>query len=152
MQVCNSFKLRLARVQSVVKNVVNRRLRKEKKRRSIQISEPFGFRHVTTNIKGLSEDELQVLREKAIASRFSTIDAQLAQQQQQSDLHQKPARTNKTRAGYRGLTSSPLSASRPSITQSLAAEDSASQLSHTTASSTSGGSEHGCDVGKESLI
>ena len=79
MQVCNSFKLRLARVQSVVKNVVNRRLRKEKKRRSIQIvryyllpnflasqpkiiltawkSEPFGFRHVTTNIKGLSEDE-----------------------------------------------------------------------------------------------
>lgn len=37
MQVCNSFKLRLARVQSVVKNVVNRRLRKEKKRRSLQI-------------------------------------------------------------------------------------------------------------------
>lgn len=79
MQVCNSFKLRLARVQSVMKNVVNRRLRKEKKRRSIQIvryhpllnllscrlqriltawkSEPFGFRHVATNIKGISEDE-----------------------------------------------------------------------------------------------
>ncbi|KAJ0118690.1 hypothetical protein N8I77_001520 [Diaporthe amygdali] len=150
MQVCNSFKLRLARVQSVVKNVVNRRLRKEKKRRSIQISEPFAFRHVTTNIKGLSEDELQVLREKAIASRFSTIDAQLAQQQQH-DLHQKPARPNKTRAGYRGLTSSPLSASRPSITQSFAAEDSASQLSHTTASS-SGGSDHGCDLAKETLI
>ncbi|KAK7709854.1 hypothetical protein SLS64_006096 [Diaporthe eres] len=152
MQVCNSFKLRLARVQSVVKNVVNRRLRKEKKRRSIQISEPFAFRHVTTNIKGLSEDDLQVLREKAIASRFSTIDAQLAQQQQQHDLHQKPARPNKTRTGYRGLTSSPLSASRPSITQSFAAEDSASQLSHTTASSTSGGSDHGCDLGKEALI
>lgn len=98
---------------------------------------------------------LQVLREKAIASRFSTIDAQLAQQQQQQqhDLHQKPARPNKTRAGYRGLTSSPLSASRPSITQSFAAEDSASQLSHTSASSTSGGSDHGCDVvGKETLI
>ncbi|KAH8780204.1 hypothetical protein F5883DRAFT_517135 [Diaporthe sp. PMI_573] len=150
MQVCNSFKLRLARVQSVVKNVVNRRLRKEKKRRSIQISEPFGFRHVTTNIKGLSDEELQVLREKAIASRFSTIDAQLAQQQH--DLHQKPSRPNKTRPGYRGLTSSPLSASRPSITQSFAAEDSASQLSHTTASSTSGRSVHGCDVGKEALI
>ncbi|KAI3397431.1 hypothetical protein diail_10762 [Diaporthe ilicicola] len=147
MQVCNSFKLRLARVQSVVKNVVNRRLRKEKKRRSIQISEPFGFRHVATNIKGLSEDELQVLREKAIASRFSTIDAQLAQH----DLHQKPARTNKTRVGYRGLTSSPLSASRPSVTQSFAAEDSASQLSHTTASSSSG-SDHGCDSAKETLI
>lgn len=153
-------------------------------------SEPFGFRHVTTNIEGLSEDEyvslsdcipsyhsttyqihslgnhppqttrilttarrLQVLREKAIASRFSTIDAQLAQQQQQHDLHQKPARANKTRAGYRGLTSSPLSASRPSITQSFAAEDSASQLSHSSASSTSGGSDHGCDVGgKETLI
>lgn len=97
---------------------------------------------------------LQVLREKAIASRFSTIDAQLAQQQhQQHDLHQKPSsRPNKTRAGYRGLTSSPLSASRPSITQSFAAEDSASQLSHTTASSTSGGSDHGCDLGKEALI
>ncbi|KAL1870167.1 hypothetical protein Daus18300_005231 [Diaporthe australafricana] len=128
MQVCNSFKLSLARVHSVVKNVVNRRLRKEKKRRSIQI----------------------VLREKAIASRFSTIDAQLAQQQQH-DIHQKPSRPNKTRAGYRGLTSSPLSASRPSITQSFAAEDSASQLSHTTASS-SGGSDHGGDVAKETLI
>jgi hypothetical protein len=93
---------------------------------------------------------LQVLREKAIASRFSTIDAQLAQQQH--DLHQKPSRPNKTRPGYRGLTSSPLSASRPSITQSFAAEDSASQLSHTTVSSTSGGSVHGCDVGKEALI
>ena len=93
---------------------------------------------------------LQVLREKAIASRFSTIDAQLAQQQH--DLHQKPSRPNKTRPGYRGLTSSPLSASRPSITQSFAVEDSASQLSHTTASSTSGGSVHGCDVGKEALI
>lgn len=155
-------------------------------------SEPFGFRHVTTNIKGLSEDEyvtnliashavkhhlprcvcqaatrsqtsqthiekkltatcrLQVLREKAIASRFSTIDAQLAQQQH--ELHQKPSRPNKTRPGYRGLTSSPLSASRPSITQSFAAEDSASQLSHTTASSTSGGSDHGCDMGKETLL
>lgn len=99
---------------------------------------------------------LQVLREKAIASRFSTIDAQLAQQQQQQqqqgDLHQKPSRPNKTRAGYRGLTSSSLNASRPSIAQSFTAEDSASQLSHTTASSTSGGSDHGCDVGKEALI
>lgn len=94
---------------------------------------------------------LQVLREKAIASRFSTIDAQLAQQQQ-GDLHQKPSRPNKTRAGYRGLTSSSLNASRPSIAQSFTAEDSASQLSHTTASSTSGGSDHGCDVGKEGLI
>lgn len=95
---------------------------------------------------------LQVLREKAIASRFSTIDAQLAQQQQH-DLHQKPARANKTRAGYRGLTSSPLSASRPSITQSFAAEDSASQLSRSSVSSASGGSDHGCDVGgKETLI
>ncbi|POS77942.1 hypothetical protein DHEL01_v203655 [Diaporthe helianthi] len=147
MQVCNSFKLRLARVQSVVKNVVNRRLRKEKKRRSIQISEPFGFRHVTTNIKGLGDEELQILREKAIASRFATID----EQQQQYDSHQKPSRPNKTRAGYRGLTSTPLSASRPSITQSFAAEDSTSQLSHTTASSVSGGSVHGCD-GKEALI
>lgn len=96
---------------------------------------------------------LQVLREKAIASRFSTIDAQLAQQQQQQgDPHQKPSRPNKTRAGYRGLTSSSLNASRPSIAQSFTAEDSASQLSHTTASSTSGGSDHGCDVGKEALI
>lgn len=86
---------------------------------------------------------LQVLREKAIASRFATID------EQQHDM--KPSRPNKTRTGYRGLTSSPLSASRPSITQSFAAEDSVSQLSHTTASSVSGGSDHACD-GKEALI
>lgn len=88
---------------------------------------------------------LQVLREKAIASRFATID------EQQHDPHQKPSRPNKTRTGYRGLTSTPLSASRPSITQSFAAEDSVSHLTHTTASSVSGASDHGSD-GKEALI
>jgi hypothetical protein len=77
-------------------------------------------------------NRINVLREKAIASRFVTIDSQL-------ESSQKPPRPNKTRANYRGLTSSPLTASRPSITRSFATEDSVSQLGpasiYTTASS-----------------
>lgn len=81
------------------------------------------------------ENRINVLREKAIASRFVTIDSQL-------ESAQKPPRRNKTRANYRGLTSSPLTASRPSITRSFATEDTASHLSPASIYSTaSSGSE-----------
>lgn len=102
----------------------------------------------------LTNNRINVLREKAIASRFVTIDSQL-------ESHQKPPRPNKTRANYRGLTSAPLAltASRPSITRSFATEDSASHLGpassgpasiYSTASS-SGGSEAGSEVAKKSV-
>ena len=81
------------------------------------------------------QNRINVLREKAIASRFVTIDSQL-------ESAQKPPRPNKTRANYRGLTSSPLTASRPSITRSFATEDTVSHLSPASIYSTaSSGSE-----------
>ncbi|ROW00940.1 hypothetical protein VSDG_02804 [Cytospora chrysosperma] len=132
MHICAYVKSRFARAQGRAQSFVNRRLNQKAKRRSIQISEPFGFKHVSTKLPGVTDDEINVLREKAIASRFVTIDSQL-------ESSQKPPRPNKTRANYRGLTSSPLTASRPSITRSFATEDSVSQLGpasiYTTASS-----------------
>lgn len=47
----------------------------------------------------------------------------------QLESGQRPPRPSKPRANYRGLASSPLTASRPSITRSFATEDSVSQLS-----------------------
>ncbi|KAI1819844.1 hypothetical protein F4861DRAFT_543540 [Xylaria intraflava] len=45
----------------------------DEKRSSLQISAPFNFKHETVSLPGLSEDELEVLKEKAMASvRFSS--------------------------------------------------------------------------------
>ncbi|KAJ9142950.1 hypothetical protein NKR23_g6762 [Pleurostoma richardsiae] len=45
------------------------RRRKEKKR-VLEISAPFNFQKVDLNLPGISDDEISVLREKAIASRI----------------------------------------------------------------------------------
>ncbi|RYP53314.1 hypothetical protein DL768_001671 [Monosporascus sp. mg162] len=40
------------------------------KRRSLQISAPFNFKHETVALPGVSEDEIAILKEKAAASRL----------------------------------------------------------------------------------
>ncbi|KAK7751374.1 hypothetical protein SLS62_006630 [Diatrype stigma] len=40
------------------------------KRRSLQISAPFNFKHESVILPGVSEDEIAILKEKAAASRL----------------------------------------------------------------------------------
>ncbi|KAF3766907.1 hypothetical protein M406DRAFT_321401 [Cryphonectria parasitica EP155] len=120
-------------------------------RRSIKISDPFDFKHISDVPEGLNQDEINVLREKAAASRMVAIEDQPSSRpcSRNGDYHHhlhhhhtafgvfgtRPQPQVKSRAGYRGLASSSaanagrglsyaaLTESRPSITHSFAAID-----------------------------
>ncbi|QUC20199.1 uncharacterized protein UV8b_04440 [Ustilaginoidea virens] len=68
MQLKHNFIMLYTRLQTMLRD----RIRKP--RRHVEISAPYDVKHKPVNLPGVSQEELSILREKAVASRIGVLE------------------------------------------------------------------------------